>query len=885
LERLLTLGTGIQLGGYQILGLLGAGGMGEVYRAHDPRLNRVVAIKVIAEAFTHSPTFRERFRREARILASLSHPNIATVYSVEEDDRLLALTMELVEGQSLSELMRPGGMAVDRLLKIAIQIADAIATAHERGITHRDLKPANVLVASEGRVKVLDFGLAKLAQSSHSDVETALPVSELTKEGHIVGTPMYMSPEQAEGKPVDFRSDIFSFGIILYEMATGVVPFKGESVLSILTAIVRDNPASPVEINPRVPREISRIIRRCLAKDPEDRYQSAKDLRNDLGDLRQELSSGEIAAPYAVGPSRRTRRWTALAAAGALIAMSGWVAGQFWNRSLPAFLPTNIAQLTYDPAVEMGPSLSPDGKWITYARRAGGRSDIFLQAVGGENAINLTKDLDRGAEQPAFSPDGERIAFRAGSQAGGLFTMGRTGELVRRISDDGHHPSWSPDAKWVAYSTARAGDFPSAHPGGAELWIVNVESGEKRRISSADALQPAWSPDNKWVAYWGVDPGTSHRDLWTVSPEGGTPTRVTNDAANDGSPAWSADGRRLYFSSDRGGTLNLWRISINAATGEAVGPAEPVTTPNPNAVHPTLSADGTRLVYASYSWTASVFAATVDPAKLEVIGTPTWVVGGPHLWSGSRISPDGTQIALVRWGHQHHLFIVGRDGGGLRRLTNDPSGVRCPEWSPDSKQIVYTPVVHTDGSLALVDVASGRVTKVPTGNAAAPLGCAAWSPDGRQVVISHGPPADTAIILDVTSTKSSVSPRVLPQPAGGVFIPRSWSPSGEWLAGTIANRVALLSLSTRKYEVVTDRVATGASYVSWLPSGRHVVFLDRANTELLSVDVITKVTKPLLSVAPHLVRGASFTPDGRQLIFSHGPEEGDIWMATLPKDR
>ena len=233
----MTRGAGAQLGRYEILGQLGAGGMGEVYRARDPDLDRLVALKVISDQFALNPTWRERFRREARVLAALTHPNIAVIYGVEEDANVLLLTMELVEGQSLVDLVRAGGMPVERLLKIATQIADALAAAHASRITHRDLKPGNVIVSVDGRVKVLDFGLAKLAQPHEgSDATTIPPPRDLTEEGHVVGTASYMSPEQAEGKAIDYRSDIFSFGIVLYELATGERPFKGQSVLSILSS-------------------------------------------------------------------------------------------------------------------------------------------------------------------------------------------------------------------------------------------------------------------------------------------------------------------------------------------------------------------------------------------------------------------------------------------------------------------------------------------------------------------------------------------------------------------------------------------------------------------------------------------------------------------------
>jgi eukaryotic-like serine/threonine-protein kinase len=298
-----------RLGPYEILTRLGTGGMGEVWRARDPRLGRELALKVLPAAMSDDPEHLARFEREARALAALTHPGIVTIYSVEEAEGVRFLTMELVEGETLDRLIPPGGMAIERLLEIAMALADALAAAHARGVLHRDLKPRNLMVTPEGRVKVLDFGLAKRAEESAADL-SRLPTAtleQLTREGWIVATVAYMSPEQAQGRPTDARSDLFSLGVVLYEMATGRRPFRGESTLEVLSSVLRDEPASPAELRPELPAGLARILRRCLAKDPERRFQSAKDLRNDLEDVRDELAAA-ASAPRAAGPARGEHR-------------------------------------------------------------------------------------------------------------------------------------------------------------------------------------------------------------------------------------------------------------------------------------------------------------------------------------------------------------------------------------------------------------------------------------------------------------------------------------------------------------------------------------------------------------------------------------------------
>jgi eukaryotic-like serine/threonine-protein kinase len=303
----MALAAGARLGPYEIVAPLGSGGMGEVYRASDPRLNRAIAIKILPERATADPDRRARFRREAQSVAALNHPNIVTIYSVEEADGVAFLTMELVEGKPLDALIVKGGLPLARILALAIPLADAISAAHQKGITHRDLKPANVMVTPDGRVKVLDFGLAKLIEPppAESDV-TAPPTRTLTGEGHILGTVAYMSPEQAEGNPVDHRTDIFSLGVLLYELTTGERPFTGDTSVSLLSSIIKDTPRSVTDLKPVLPRELSRIIKYCLVKDPEYRYQSAKDLRNDLRELQRESDSGELDVSRAGGAAAVT---------------------------------------------------------------------------------------------------------------------------------------------------------------------------------------------------------------------------------------------------------------------------------------------------------------------------------------------------------------------------------------------------------------------------------------------------------------------------------------------------------------------------------------------------------------------------------------------------
>jgi Tol biopolymer transport system component len=869
------LGPGSTLGPYELRGLVGAGGMGEVYRAYDPRLDRDVALKIVPDDLTADPRRRERFRREAHAIAALTHPHIVTVHSAEDIDGHLVLVMELVEGQTLADLLPSGGMSLSRVVKIAIQIADALGAAHDRGIIHRDLKPRNVMVTPDGRVKVLDFGLAKMRDPHGSDGlghETA-SLHALTAEGRIVGTAAYMSPEQAEGRHLDHRTDLFSFGILLYELSTGTRPFLGDSVVSLLSSILRDVPRPVAELNPRLPREFARIVRRCLAKDPDERYQSAKDLRLDLEELRQDSASGDSsAATAALRPAghRLPRPLLIAAAAVGGLLIGGAIA-----------VPLLRGRAQPPGAAEHTPHISPDGQWVTYTRAVDGVSNVYLQAAGGERAVNLTGESASGNGQAAFSFDGTRIAFRSSRGGGGLFVMGRTGELVRQITDSGYSPAWSPDGTRLAYSSGLAAGPPFSYAGGSTIWVVDIASGQRRKLSDLDGVQPSWSPHDRRIAFWGVDATTQNRDIWTVPVDGGTAVRVTDDAATDATPVWSSDGRHLYFSSSRGGTTNLWRVPIDETTGATAGPPQPVTVPTQNAIQPSLARDGRSVAYTASTWSSNVYALGFD----AVAGAPTpasrWVLGGPHDWTGLRIAPDGRRLAVVRSGETRDLVVAAADGTGVQRLTDEQGGVRCPYWSPDGSTIVVLPTRRGDKALNFLEPDGGRARRVTDLPSTGLTGCPVWSPDGRQLAVAQGPADPAVVIFDPTRPVAGQRVERLPPPARGAFFPRAWSPDGTKLGGTIGGTVAVLDRKTGRYTLVAAGTPVNAGGdLSWLPDSRRLLSM-AGGRDIVLFDTVAGVARTIYSAAPDALRSFALSPDGRELYVSRGPDEADIWIGTI----
>jgi Tol biopolymer transport system component/serine/threonine protein kinase len=891
----MALPVGAKLGPYEIISLVGSGGMGEVYRARDPRLGRDIAIKVLPAAFAADVDRLRRFEREARAAAALNHPNIVTVYSVEKENALLLLTMELVEGRSLALVIPKGGMGLDDLLTIAIPLADAIAAAHAKGITHRDLKPANIMIGAgehAGRVKVLDFGLAQLDASSLLSKNAAT----LTIEGGILGTVAYMSPEQAAGTPVDARSDLFSLGVILYEMATGQRPFKGDTNVTVLSSILKDTPPSVTDINRAMPSELSRIIKRSLVKDSARRYQTAADLRNELAELKQDVDAGALASGGMVVPRnarpgsslRRILQVTAIALGVASAAAAyRWLPWPAADRP-PAPDQRAFTQLTTHPGLDEFPSLSPDGKWVAYNGNQVGNADIYLQSVGGHNAINLTRDSPEDDTQPAFSPDGEQIAFRSERAGGGIFVMGRTGESVRRITDSGYNPAWSPDATKIVYATDIANrEHVLGRMHVSELWTVLVATGEKRQIFKGDAVQPSWSPHGRRIAFWSAF-GThkGQRDIWTISAEGQGAVPVTSDPPVDWNPVWSPDGRHLYFASDRGGPMNLWRVPIDEQSGKVLGSVEPLTTPSSSAALMSLSADGRLLAYTSFANSEAMQSVAFDPTTATVRGEPVPIVAGSRPFTSPTPSPDGRWLAFFSLAPQLDIFISQADGSGIRQLTNDRAIDKFPSWSPDGQQIAF--MSNRDEKVQIWSIRPDgsdlrRLTAAPAGAGF----FSDWSRDGSKLIF-HGmeaPDDFKMFVFDPRLEWTHQNPRAistLVEP-GLKFAESSWSPDGQQLAGT-AHRVGkdngaleIYSFDTGRFTRLYD--SQSVNNVIWLNDGRRLLFDDGSKLRL--IDSQTGSIRDLLSIAPDSLWVTGLSRDDRTAYITRRVWQADIWLMTL----
>ena len=670
---------------YRIEGKIGQGGMGEVYVAEDTRLRRRVALKVLPQEMATDADRRSRFEREARVLAGLNHPNIVTLHSVEEADGIHFITMELVEGETLATILPRNGFPLERLLAIGIPLADAVSRAHREGITHRDLKPDNIMIDAEGRLRVLDFGLAKLNAAPEREAGTQVEtVSAVTEEGKIMGTVAYMSPEQAEGKEVDPRSDVFSLGTILYEMITGERPFRGDTKVSTMGAILKDEPVSIVKLRPVLPRHLARVIRRCLAKNPERRYQTALELRNELEDLKSEIDSGEHEA--AVSPPGRTI-WP-WAFAGIMVVLGVLAIFTVMNRWQPEPSRSSFSTrpITSARQQESDINWSPESEFIAVAQVREGSTDVMVKPLSGGSAV-LRAGGPGDETVPRWSPDGKYLAYISSSEPGSyIYLMPPHGGTARKLvatnmatldieslaSSMGNRP-WSTDSKNLLVSRVR-------DDGRIAIYRVDRESGDATALSSppeasAD-FNPSYSFSGERIVFQRRRYGKGR--LMVMSSAGGEAEVLLANDADNMMPAWRPDDRHVVFrSSSAGGATNLWEMDT------LTGSQRQLTASTNHVLSFSVSTDN-RIAYTPFWHDAFLFVVDATTGERRQITSQT------KDNYGARFSPDGTTIA-------YHSTVTGNseiwlhylDGRPETRVTDDPGWDVYPDWSPDGRHLLF----------------------------------------------------------------------------------------------------------------------------------------------------------------------------------------------------
>jgi serine/threonine protein kinase/Tol biopolymer transport system component len=905
----MTVAPGSRLGHYTILSPLGEGGMGEVWLAEDTILKRKVALKVLPAGVATDPDRLARFQREAEAVAALSHPNIVTIFSVEQDGDVRFLTMERVEGQSLDQVIPRGGLLLPQVLEIGAALADALAASHEKGIIHRDLKPANIMLAGrERRVKVLDFGLAKLREETAAD--GGATTAALSGEGRILGTVAYMSPEQAEGKPVDARSDLFSLGIVLYEMATGERPFKGETSISVLSAILRDTPKSVTELRADLPRELGRIVRRCLQKDPEQRYQTAKDLRNDLQLLKVDLGSGDVSAVESgarpsPGPRRRRLvRWlVAGAGAVALVTLTVIVAPRvgFFSRVPPSrpFESILLKQVTDSGTVGVA-SVSPDGRYVVYASGDLAPQALRLRQVATGSDVQIVAPADVVYDDVTFSPDANFIYYVTHRGAGGdgrlyrIAALGGTPErlldvddvrsvcvspdgtrlvFVRLTADESSEAfiaaadgtgarrlltrklperfldlAWSPDGRALAAVVFQPGPNVG-HTG--RMHLIDPETGRERDLGvqpvSPNPNRFVWLPDGFLLTgreRTAGEAGAAISQVWFVSHPGGEARRITHDLNRYGRLSATADGRTVV-AVPRSLRVNVWVLWDGDRRGWRQVTSGRNARDGANGLD--WTPDGRVLFDSLLSGSQQLWSAASDESVVRQL------TFGRVDVRDLAVSPDGRVIAFSsgRSG-QWQVWRMGSDGANPRQLTHADDAY-LPQFTPDGAWIVYQTARGSSLTSWKVPVDGGE--PVPM----FPIGPQSGTADG-----SLRPP---------------------------IFWVEAISPDGRWAAGgyrtgeAVTDRTgfALVSMSgTRPWRELKSVAAENPGFIRFTRDGLALTYVrtERGVSNLWLQPLEGGEPRQLTSFTDQLISGFAWSRDGRGLAVSRGERTADAVMIT-----
>jgi Tol biopolymer transport system component len=905
------LSAGTRLGPYEILSALGTGGMGEVYLGHDPRLRRNVAIKLLPARFTEDAERVRRFQREAQAASALNHPNIITIHEIGQVGSSHFIAAEFIAGQTLREKLAQGKLDLRSAFDVVRQVASALVPAHASGIVHRDIKPENVMVRPDGLVKVVDFGIAKLTETQLVTADIQAPTTMArtdTDPGTVVGTAQYMSPEQARGQPVDARTDIFSLGVLLYEMVTGKRPFEGATPTDVIVSILTEDPIAASVYTPELPPELDRIISKALEKDREERYQLVKEFLLDVKRAERRLqfeaelarSSGSTAQIAATGPTAtatltpppaqtidtaRARPTASMAylvgetkrhKLGAVLIAASLVAGAglmmwrppFSEHRVPSLTAIIIPFTTFSGAVDQ-PAFSPDGNQIAFTWDGGDGEnlDIYVKLIGAGTPLRLTTDPAEDIS-PVWSPDGRYLAFlRRSATENSIFIVPALGGTERKLgktepSRQGWSQtrlSWAPDGKSLAVADQASPEDRFS------IFLLSVEDGGKQRLTSSPPTSadhsPAFSPDGKSVAFIRSSALTSE-DIYLISTHGEKLQRVTVDERQILSLAWTADGREIIFSSNRGGGYSLWRVAVPGGTPERVAAT------GQNAYSPAISRQGNRLVYNVSFLDSNIWR--LDNSNADRQKSATRLISSTLQDHSPQISPDGKRIVFVsdRSGNAE-IWICESDGSHPVQLTFfDGTVAGTPRWSPDGQQIVFDSRPAGNADIYVVSAEGGKprpVTREPSHEV-----MASWSRDGRSLYFCSNRSGDYQIWkvpvaggqpIQVTKHGGFES---FESPDGELlYYTKGRGPDGIWqipVAGGEERQVPeLIDAAHWRYWAMQDK---GIYFVAPVASARPAIkFFSFATHRVTQLGVLER--DPLQGPP-----GLTISPDGQWLLYA-----------------
>ena len=903
----LTVAIGQVISHYRLVEKIGGGGMGIVYKALDIKLGRSVALKFLPDDYAQDRQALERFQREARNASALNHPHICTIHVIDEYQGRPFLVMELLEGRTLKNRIAGKPLLVEEVVDLGIQIADALDAAHLQNIIHRDIKPANLFLTKRGQAKVLDFGLAKLVnRSSAAAVEEAL-----SSPGAIMGTVAYMSPEQARGQELDARTDLFSFGAVLYEMATGKLLFAGETMAVIFDAIFNKTPAPPRQLNAAVPQDLERIILKALEKDREIRYQSAADLRADLKRTKRDLDSGRTTAVYqaaAAAPSPTPRRrWplvlTAMVAA--LLALpAGVLLGVLWHRPAPVEKPVEpelpkVTPFLAGEGIRKQPAWSPKGNLIAYTSNEAGGEDIWICDALGANARNLTAEHNSPGKppwinsHPVWSPDGERLAFFSDQDKGGVFIMSALGGQASKLVPVklGIHYTFS--LTWAKNNDLLYTDFDDQ--GRKQVYRVSEAHPQPECLTATldmpEGMAGTLASDGQLLAFTTTDVDLGARlllaDLRT--------RQHTELASSVGFPGWGPDDR-LYFVSRRDGLPDLWRLDVDRQTGQRRGPPRRVTSGLALTEY-TFNPDGHKLIATRQKNHSQLWSFPLSDGPLTDLKAGKQLTSGGFEDQSVAMLPDGGLVFQSTRRGKVDIWRTSVDGSAPLRLTKRKEETNYPKPHPSRHWIAMVLVadnerqpwiMRADGGSAqqLFDALPADVSEVYLEG---------WAPDGGRFVFSCTSLKKGQALglgrFDAATGKGSVE-RVLELP-GQTFNRAAWSPDGRWLAYEAVSEGSWdlwLAEGEPGHEGRNPRRLTADANNErgpvWSPDGKYLYFTrDRRTLWRLPIGMDGNATGPmeLWAEFPHRMidtDSLAFVKDRAVLIITE--EASELWLVEFP---